>query len=349
MVSYRILIKKSFQKLIPLSCVFELTYRCNLSCVHCYIVRRKKRELETDVILKILKELKNQGCLFLTFSGGEIFLRRDFFKIARYAKKLNFAIRLFTNGTLIDRKIADKIKNLKPLSVEISCYGFKETHEKITRQKKSFSKTIKAVKLLKNRGIKVFVKSVLLKQNVHEIWELKNFVIKKLKAEWRGIGGGLLIAPCDNGSRRPLKYRISDDRLRVYIRQELEASITAGMKYNLDHSHMKEKLCGAGFSNCNVTPYGELNPCVQIRIKQNDLKNIGFSKIWHENEQLNKLRNLCLSDRKDCLGCEFADYCFVCPGIALIEAGSLVSKLPESCRLAIIRKKVYSEVNRGKA
>jgi MoaA/NifB/PqqE/SkfB family radical SAM enzyme len=109
--------ERAARKKIPFSCHFDLTYRCNLNCVHCYLVKEDRPEL---------------GTLYLSFSGGEIFTREDFFEIAEYARKLHFALRLLTNGTLIDEESADRVAALNPDLVAISIYSATpEIHDEI--------------------------------------------------------------------------------------------------------------------------------------------------------------------------------------------------------------------------
>ncbi|UCG54887.1 MAG: radical SAM protein, partial [Dehalococcoidia bacterium] len=82
---------------IPLNVLFELTYRCNVHCSHCYVVDRSGVELSFNEIASILRQLADDGCLFLTLTGGEVLLRNDFLEIARYARGLGFALKVFTN------------------------------------------------------------------------------------------------------------------------------------------------------------------------------------------------------------------------------------------------------------
>ena len=110
--SFGSFINKAAVNFFPLACLFELTYRCNLSCKHCYVVSKKTKELSKLEVFAILRQLKDMRCLNLIFSGGEILTRKDFFAIAAYARKLNFNIILYTNGTLIDAKTADKIREM---------------------------------------------------------------------------------------------------------------------------------------------------------------------------------------------------------------------------------------------
>ncbi len=339
------LIEKTAKKLIPLHCLFELTYKCNIKCCHCCVLKERKKELNKWEIFKILEQLKDAGCLYLTFSGGEILVRKDFFEIAEYARKLNFAIRLFTNGMLINGKIADRIKTVKPLAVEISLYGFKNTHEKITQAKGSFDRTVQAIKLLRKRGIKVFTKTVILRQNSDEIWELEKFVRLELKAHWRGIGGGLFISPCNDGDKRPLNHRLTDMQMKRYIKEQLLRFKSINIKDIRRKVHGSEMICKVGLSTCNITPYGEVNPCAQIKLeKNNTLKNKSLLDIWRENEEIKKLRNLCMRDKKECWDCNLISYCVSCPGIALLECGSVLAKLPEACRQARIRREVHEEL-----
>ena len=339
--SYRTLYGKAAKELIPLYCLFELTYRCNLNCVHCYIVKNRKKEINKYEVFNILEQLKKAGCLYLTFSGGEIFIRKDFFEIANYAQKLNFALRLFTNGTLIDEKIANKIRSLNSVSVEITLYGFEKTHEEVTQAKGSFSKAIKAIRLLKKREIKVFAKTVLMKQNADEIWKLKDYAKRTLKIGWMGTGGSFLLSPCNDGNRKPLNYRPSDEQLKDYIKEELQQ---LGKSYKPRKVEGDERLCADFLTSCSITPYGEVNPCVQIKFKKNnDLNNRPFMQIWRDNEEIKRLRGLRMKDKKDCWGCNLINHCLVCPGVALLECGSLLAKLPEACRQAKIRKEIYEE------
>ena len=177
---YQKIVKKTVDENIPFTVHFDLTYKCNLKCVHCYVTEEKeKKELSTEEVKSIIDQLREANTLYLTFSGGEIFTRKDFFEIASYAREKGFALRLLTNGTLITPKIADKIEKLNPISVRMSLYATDPAvHDAITRSKGSQRKTIKALMLLKERGVKVAINSVLMKENVGEFKRLKTFAQK---------------------------------------------------------------------------------------------------------------------------------------------------------------------------
>jgi len=339
--SYQVIIEKVITNFVPLICLFELTFDCNLSCKHCYIVRKKAKKLSKSEVFNILGQLKDMGCLNLIFSGGEIFMRKDFFEIAAYARKLNFAIILYTNGTLIDEKIADRIRELDMLRVEISLYGFKETHDGITQNKSSFDRTIRGIRLLTERKIKVVIKEVLMAQNISEVWNLQKFATEELGVSWKRIGGTTSISPCDDGSKRPLKYRATDEQLREYIKEIIRQYKNKGIDIKWPERTGNRKLCEAGFQLCNISPYGEVNLCSQLRLnKDNSLRDKSFKEIWLEHKEIKKFRNTQIEDRIECRGCELMRYCNVCPGIAFAEKGSMLAKLPEACRTAKMLKEV---------
>ncbi len=93
----------------------ELTYGCNLRCVHCYNPTHKaKNERTTEEFCRILDQLAAQGCLWVGFTGGELFTRRDAFEIMGYAKQLGMVLNILTNATLVTPDLADQIKLLEP-------------------------------------------------------------------------------------------------------------------------------------------------------------------------------------------------------------------------------------------
>ncbi|MFZ0979932.1 MAG: radical SAM protein, partial [Candidatus Acidiferrales bacterium] len=89
---------KALQLQVPLSVQLDLTYRCNERCVHCYLDHDDHGEMTTAEIKKLLDELAAAGVFFLTMSGGEILLRKDFFEILEYARALLFSVKLKTNA-----------------------------------------------------------------------------------------------------------------------------------------------------------------------------------------------------------------------------------------------------------
>jgi len=329
------LMRKANEKLIPISVLFEITHYCNLSCIHCYIVRNsKKKELSTQEIYHILDQLADAGCLFLILTGGEILTREDFFSIAYYAKAKNFALRFLTNGLLIDSESAEKIADIGPLSVEISIYGVRaSTHDMITGLPGSFEKSVGALKLLKQRGVPIVLKTPLMKPNVSEYRQLIEM------ADELGAGSVVdakIISRID-GSGDTRKLAIDDEDLHQVISDPLlEQRSNNASKQN----RLGDHICAAARRTCCISPHGDVYPCGRLRIAAGNVTSQLFREIWQVSSLLHNIRSTRLSDLQTCAGCRDLPYCSPCIGLAFREGGKFTGKSPMTCRAAKIRRKI---------
>lgn len=331
------LISKTYEQQIPIAILFELTYRCNLRCSHCYITDREEAGLPREAIEKILDQLAEEGTIFLTLSGGEIFMRQDFFQIAYYARSKGFALNLFTNGTLIDEAVANEISKLSPWKVEISIYGATpNTHDKITRIAGSWKKSLKAIKLLKERGVNVMFKALWMRENIHEV-EMFLQLKEDLAVAFRATE---LISPCDNGYSKPLSHRLSDEQL-IHLNQRLQRNSKNEMRASPSADNNKidlsqTNLCNAGINYAVISPSGELYPCLLFPQSAGDLTKESFKEIWRNSAFLRKLRNTHLSDLKECSTCPYLFDCPRCPAMSALEEGDWLKPWREACRIARI-------------
>jgi len=152
---------------IPINVQVDLTYRCNERCVHCYLDHDDHGEMTTGEIKGLFDQLAEAGVLFLNLSGGEIFLRRDFFEILEHARALKFCVKLKTNGVLIREQDAERIRSLGVSSVQISIYSHRpDVHDAITKIRGSFERSVRAIRLLRAGGLKVTIANVLMLHNL---------------------------------------------------------------------------------------------------------------------------------------------------------------------------------------
>ena len=134
---------------VPLSVQLDLTYRCNENCVHCYLDHDDHGEMTTVEIKHLLKEMAEAGVFILTLSGGEIFMRKDFFEILECARALTFCIKLKTNAVLIGERQAARIRDLGVESIQVSIYSHRpEVHDAITKVPGSLRRSIRALSLI---------------------------------------------------------------------------------------------------------------------------------------------------------------------------------------------------------
>lgn len=335
--------KKEVQKDVPLSCHFDLTYNCNLDCIHCYRVREKRSELNTTEIKAILSQLAAAGTLYLQLSGGEILLRDDFFEIAEHARKLHFALIINTNGTLINDEIADKISELNPYNVNISIYSANpQIHEGITRIPGSLDKSIKAVKLLKKRGLWVKITDVVMKQNINDY--------RKVFELAKNLGADFIldpqVIPKLNGDKSPLKLKISTEdlyrlNLDKKIKLESEQDTSLNTKKMQDLISLKNDYpCQAAHSFFHISPYGEVFPCPMIPFSCGNLKEQSFKKIWNHSLNMLEARSIRWSNIETCAQCEDKFFCNFCPGMAFLETGNMMNAYPRACLEAEMKRKL---------
>lgn len=337
---YQRLITKTLKDKIPLSVAWELTAQCNLSCRHCYVVAQdKKPELSKEEIESILEQLAQSSCLYLIFTGGEIFTRDDFFEIAHSARSKGFGLRLLTNGTLINSKIADGIKELEPISVEISLYGMSPAvHEAITRVPGSYNKTITSLRLLKQRGLNIVIKSFLMQENIWEFDRLKAFS-QELQA---GFVFDFTIVAKTNGDKGPFQYMASDDDLSKFFSTKIKLSKGRTTQIPAD-----SPICNAGLNTVFISSAGEVYPCIAIREMCGDLRKESFAQIWEKSEVLSYIRSIKFSDLKQCPNCSLIPYCNRCPGQASLEDRDILGPSQVACGMAKIHESVLNTVAVG--
>ena len=198
--------KSAAEKGFPLRVMFELTYRCNFHCKHCYVPEhyRKKGELKTEEIFSILDQLKEIGCFYLGFTGGEPFVREDIGEILWYAKRCGFEIIIYTNGSLIDERIGSQLEHLGPNRVDITIPAMsKAAFERITGIPGSRDRVFAAIRLLHENRINLGFKTCLLKENESEIKEIRDFAAS-LGAPHRLDD---MLSTRLDGSKEPYGYR----------------------------------------------------------------------------------------------------------------------------------------------
>ncbi len=314
------------ERQIPLNATFELTYRCNLSCVHCYVEEDTDGELTTAEVFSSIDQLADAGTLVMVFTGGEPLVRDDFFDIAEYARKRNMALSLMSNGTLIDERAVEKMKRLHFLRVSISLYGVTpKTHDAVTQVAGSFFRTFKAIRLLKENGFRLDIKTPVMKQNMDEIAQIGDFC-QELGAETNADPN---ITITTKGSRRPLEYRLSDEELSTHVLWEAQSG---------KEVQGFTRVCNAGFCNVAIGAQGKVFPCNALRLEAGDLRQDSFAQIWSRSPVFHRLRQLKMEDFRECSSCELLYNCARCPGRAFHEEGDMLLPPKEACRISRMRQ-----------
>jgi len=323
---------------IPLTGSIEITSRCNLGCVHCYISNtgETKQDLSLIELESIVDQLAEEGCLWLLITGGEPLLRSDFRDFYTYVKKCGIIPILFTNGTLITDDIADLLESMPPYLVEVSIYGSTEdTFEAITRVPGSFRQCMDGIDRLRGRGIRQHLKTMAMSLNVHEVPSMKSL------AEDLGLPFRFdTMLNCTlGGDGGPLDYRLSPERIISLDKQDMSRM---GLWRDLVESYPDQVQypdrifqCGAGLCTFHIDCTGHLSVCMMYREKSFDLRKGTFREGWR----------LYLPDvitgewSRDvaCSTCTLKSMCGQCPGWGYLEHGDSEEPVEYLCRVAHMR------------
>ncbi len=326
---------------VPFSVQLDLTYRCNEQCVHCYLDHDDHGEMTTAEIKHLLKEMAEAGVFILTFSGGEIFLRKDFFEILECARALTFCIKLKTNAVLIREAQAARLRDLGVQSVQISIYSHRpEVHDAITKVKGSLRRSINAIRFLKSQGLKVIMANVLMTENMQDYHGVRALA-DELGAEYTLDP---TITPKMDGDRGILDLNAGESALRELFRDEMfvgNADEFCAPPPAPDAESMASLPCSAGHTACYVSPYGEFDPCVQFPLSCGNVRQQRFIDIWRDSEQLKEVRAIRLKDLSGCSQCAHGSTCTRCPGLAFME-GNMRGPSTSDCEKSFARTGIPS-------
>lgn len=337
---YTIAVDKTRRQHRLFSAHWELTYRCNERCTHCYLDvfspnANVPGELTTEECFRAIDQLADLGVLNLSLSGGEILVRKDIFEIAQYARSKGFLLRLFSNGLLIKPQVADRIAELHPYAVEISVYGADAaTHDAITQVPRSFELTTRALTLLHERGVRTVMKTPLMRENVFQFGELRSLA-EKLGAQFRY---DITITTKDNGGRSPLAHRLTYEQLVWLFRQETRIE-----GWTLRTISPDQPTCGISMNALLIDPYGNIFPCVETRVMVGNIKQKPLREIWQQSPVWAELGRLTIGELPVCRSCELAAMCVRCHGIAKLEDGDLRNPATVNCHESLARRQVLIE------
>lgn len=329
----------------PINGSIELTFRCNLHCVHCYcnlpLNDREAidTELETEEIYSILDQIAEAGCLWLLITGGEPLLRKDFLDIYGYIKNKGIIPTLFTNGTLLTAEIADALVEWPPFLVEITLYGAtKETYERITGVPGSFARCQKGIDMLLERNIPLDLKTMAMTINQEEIGRMRAYTDK--------LGVSFRFDPLINsrldGSKGPCRFRLSPEevvKLDLDDEKRTKEWQKQYSKYRMLFPSDKLFVCGAGVSTFHIDPYGRLSVCIMSRFENYDLRHGLFEEGW--SEFIPQVLAMKSEGDYKCSDCEFIALCDQCPGWAWVENDHPGKRVEHLCRVTHRRAEVF--------
>lgn len=282
----------------PICLTWEITYACNLQCVHCLSSSgtRDPRELSTDQAKAVLDELRDLQVFYINIGGGEPMIRKDFFEILEHAEKNNIGIKFSTNGTYITADNARRLASMNYLDIQISLDGVDAATNDTVRGKGSYATAIAAMNHLRDANFGQFKISVVVtRHNVDQLDEFKTLAdsygaqlrITRLRPSGRGADTWDELHPTQQQQRQ----------IYDWLMKHGENVLTGDSFFHLNafgESLPGLNLCGAGRVVCLIDPIGDVYACpfvIHDQFKAGSLlSDGGFTKVWKESDLFLSLR-----------------------------------------------------------
>ena len=299
----------------PICLTWELTYACNLSCVHCLSSsgRRDPRELTTAQCEAVIDELRKMQVFYVNIGGGEPTVRSDFWYLLEYAVHRQVGVKFSTNGVRITPERARFLASTPYVDVQVSVDGAtREVNDRI-RGEGSYDMALRALGNLVAAGFKnAKVSVVMTRHNIAQLDDFKRIAddhgatlrLTRLRPSGRGADVWSELHPTSAQQRE----------LYDWLRHHGESVLTGDSFFHLagyGESLPGLNLCGAGRVVCLIDPIGDVYAC-PFAIHEtfhagNVLSDGGFSEVWRSSELFQQLRSPQTSGA--CTKCQFFDSC----------------------------------------
>ncbi len=312
----------SCKTIVPKLISWNMTFKCNLKCAHCYIDAREregKEELSTDEGKLLIDQIAEVGNPVIIMSGGEPLLRNDVFELAQYGTEKGLRMSMGTNGTLITDQTARKLKHAGIKKVAISLdSSTPEGHDEFRGVKGSWKRVINGIEACKRNNIDVQINTTITQQNYDEIDDIMVLAEKLGAKDFHPF----FLVPTGRGRKienlSPVMYeKMIRDVFEKSAKYNLNVKPTCAPQFmriaeqtGLELKHIV-RGCIAGLSYCRIYPTGEVTPCPYLPIKLGNIREKSFKDIWFTSDVLKNLRDFDQLKGK-CGICEYRDICGGC-------------------------------------
>ena len=299
----------------PICLTWELTYACNLSCVHCLSSsgRRDPRELTTAECKAVIDEFERMQVFYVNIGGGEPTVRPDFWELVDYATEHHVGVKFSTNGVKISPEVAQRLVASDYVDVQISLDGATAEVNDHVRGPGSYDTAMRAMQNMADAGFKGFKISVVCtSQNIGQLDEFKAIAdrfdaqlrLTRLRPSGRGADVWEELHPTADQQRQLYDWLVAhgEDVLTGDSFFHLSAFGDALPGLN---------LCGAGRVVCLVDPIGDVYACPFAIHEEFLAGNVrsegGFTNVWRNSELFTELRSP--QSAGACASCNFFDSC----------------------------------------
>lgn len=347
---------------IPLSGTFELTPCCNMDCKMCYVRLSQAQQqaiaplLPAEKWLELGQQAKEQGMIYLLLTGGEPFLRPDFREIFQGLHWQGLVLSVNTNGTLIDEKTVQWLKETPPARLNITLYGASDaTYERLCGNPRGFTQVTRAIRLLKESGLTVRLNCSVTPYNAEDLEgifafarqeellvQATSYMFPPLRRDAAMVGQNLRFSPEEAAyyAAKIVSQYTSEEAFVRHLEEQGPPALPTDMGEDCPELGQGERLrCRAGKCSFWVTWSGQMLPCGMFPPELGtDLLQESFQTAWKEIRH--KAEELRLPAK--CADCPAKERCRVCAAMAYTESGDfqtppryrcdMSSAYPEACQ-----------------
>ena len=282
----------------PICLTWELTYACNLQCIHCLSSsgQRDDRELSTAEAKRVLDELRDLQVFYINIGGGEPMVRRDFFELVEYSVNSGIGVKFSTNGAFIDAEKAWRLASMDYLDIQISLDGVDAVTNDAVRGVGSYDMARRAMDNLAAANFGPFKISVVVtRQNVPQLDEFKALAdsygaqlrVTRLRPSGRGVDSWDHLHPTNAQQREIYNWLMANG----------ENVLTGDSFFHLNAlgpALPGLNMCGAGRVVCLIDPIGDVYACPFVIHDEFRAGNVrdegGFAKVWKQSDLFTSLR-----------------------------------------------------------
>jgi len=282
----------------PICLTWELTYACNLACVHCLSSsgRRDPDELSTEECKAVIDELQRMQVFYVNIGGGEPTVRRDFWELVDYATAHHVGVKFSTNGSRITPEVARRLAASDYVDVQISLDGATAAVNDVVRGEGSYATAVGAMQNLADAGFAGFKISVVItRENVSQLDAFKAIAdqygaqlrLTRLRPSGRGADVWDQLHPTAAQQRE----------LYDWLMTHGEQVLTGDSFFHLaafGEALPGLNLCGAGRVVCLIDPVGDVYACpfaIHDEFKAGNVRGAGgFAGVWRQSDLFTELR-----------------------------------------------------------
>lgn len=339
----RILIECARTKRIPLIACFELLPLCNMNCDMCY-VRLSRDETErqgglysADKWIDIARQMKDMGLLTLQLTGGEPLLFPEFKRLYLELKKMGLMLTINTNGTLINEKWADFFAKNPPRRFSITLYGADEkAYTELCHYPGGFAQTLRAVRLLRQRGLEVKLNYTVTRTNADDLWHVfeiaeemnvpinvASYVMPVSRERSQPFDRQMRLLPQEAGRLNAIAYARAVGRIAFL--NEAQRQLWSAKNLLPGEPRM---TCQAGRCSVMVNWQGMMRPCIMLDQPSVSLHETDAHTAWKQiTEYVDIVRT-----SSQCASCALRLTCPACAASALAETGNYDGTPEYICR-----------------